>query len=49
LKKGPPEWFKALMECKEGTALGVSIVVTSAQETRRAELEAMAIYMEQIR
>jgi hypothetical protein len=49
LKKGSPEWFKALMKCKEGTALGISIVATSAQKTRQAEPEAMAIYMEQVR
>jgi hypothetical protein len=49
IKKGSPEWFKALMKGKEGIALGISIVATSALETRHAEPEAMAIYMEQVR
>lgn len=48
LKKRSSEWFKALMKCKEGTALGISIVATSAQKTRQAEPEAMAIFMEQV-
>ena len=48
-KKRYLEWFKALMKCKQGTALGISIVATLAQKTRHAQPEVMAIFMEQVR